>query len=1111
MAQLSTEHFTEAMRIAHAEESPDITSTLRTQAAQYLVALKESNDGLNLAYSIISSEAFDGLRVFWAFNTFIFHLPLIATQVTSEQSEELYRALSSWMRSTICGEVPLPDYVLNKHAQVMVIGLHAFYPERWSAFFTDLFVFLELRDRGGGDQVIIYFLRVFQYIDEVVVDRQAQRDQNQRARDMKIKDAMREGVNRTAVNVWYNLLAQYHSKAIYNRPGSATGFRGTDRDSSQNATKDISRHVLYVVQSYVEWIEISYLLTAEWVQMLYFLLQSPALRVGSCEVLIEIVDKKQAPRVKWDTLLALRVPEIGPKLVADVMRHPPTTEEEEAFLCAVTRLVVGTAREIVNVISEGIHTVPFGNEMAAMLAQLIPHILELMKVQLFSVRELLLPFLQTYLKTHVPPAAELPSLLQAVYYQSCFPSLPGSLEDEQTAEASVQGSTFEERVVEQRKLMYVLIKQLIFRRDHALVLGFCCSAMSQLLQKIAQNEIPSEEEAEGALRLVYEMGSSLRLDIILRDAPPQAQSSTTSQQIVGYEIKPVIQALLQSAILSVHPSPAVHLAFFELFDRYAQYFVHYRAEAPTLLHHFLQCPSGVGNSNPRVRGQICKIFNRMSTPLKQVFSEYAQQIVQAAIPYVSSEQSILLPSDRCDVYEALGLLLATCDITTCGAVIQAVLDHIHGVLNADPQGQMMLATLKAAEDRGEVPSALPEGVMVSEPCAGVIGEDIGYLTALAKGIGGVEATRAPESPPLSPGDALPTPPTSMLPPAVPVPSMTSTVTAGDGEAPTTPHVAAFHTVMKHVTTATILCLQHASVRDKAVLFMQQIINVLGTEGLPSVGSLLHRILSTSNNAGDLSRTLRVVFQTVNKMRGAAAEMMGTALLPLIILQVEACCGQGMENHQLNLTLNVLSESARELLEVYRNYFTVLHSVVVGSCIAALQYEPMAPHLETVMNAILSALRPGVDLELMKQAVQILTRLTAVWCEENTSIEEFVFVSALPLALDTFSSSTFDLKDPKHFMVVGELAGLLRVILSKLPEGNRGMMRIYSIIVSGGWSEANDAQNFCNQLHQMGQSGPLQISGAIPVKLKMMIRSFLEHVQSRRVASAVTAAAAVAQQ
>lgn len=55
----------------------------------------------------------------------------------------------------------------------MAAGLHNFYPSRWSAFFDELFELLNRRVSfpHSSYAVTMYFIRVFEYIDEKVVIR----------------------------------------------------------------------------------------------------------------------------------------------------------------------------------------------------------------------------------------------------------------------------------------------------------------------------------------------------------------------------------------------------------------------------------------------------------------------------------------------------------------------------------------------------------------------------------------------------------------------------------------------------------------------------------------------------------------------------------------------------------------------------------------------------------------------------------------------------------------------------------------------------------------------------------------------------------------------------
>ncbi|CCW72326.1 unnamed protein product, partial [Phytomonas sp. Hart1] len=242
MGTMVTEFFLRALHLAYSFD-PNVTSQERLSAEKYLMELVESPEGLHMAFHILNSEPVQEMRCFWAFNTIIHQLPALASSVSAAQAEELYTTLFQFIYRYFFTPTTAPvDFLTNKHAQLMAVGLRHFYPARWRGFFHDL---LDLLARGQAaaaprEAVAMYFLRVCEAIDECVVAPReaAEPGPGSRARDMAVKDAMREAAVPRLVAAWYGLLAE--------ADGRGPGLPGLCLD---------------VLQAYIAWVDIALLTT----------------------------------------------------------------------------------------------------------------------------------------------------------------------------------------------------------------------------------------------------------------------------------------------------------------------------------------------------------------------------------------------------------------------------------------------------------------------------------------------------------------------------------------------------------------------------------------------------------------------------------------------------------------------------------------------------------------------------------------------------------------------------------------------------------------------------------------------------------------------------------
>lgn len=332
---MDSSFFSDALEIANSSSST-VTKDRRSAAESYLMALQSSPEGLSLSFDILTCETFpiSSSRFFWAMNTILYHLPSLAGTLEDRKAEEIYQKLieciqryflasvsgpscfsgvSSFSNSSSinCTSGTVGDYIFNKHAQAMVTGFQLFFPfNQWGSFLFDL---IEMRRRAQGqiyeDQVTMYILRVLECIDERVVsvrDR-ADRLKEQRDTDMQIKDAMRETVIPEFVQMWYDILVR-----------------------SQSSRRPQMIFVcLDVVKMYTEWIDISLLLHDHWIQLLYYHMSLPLYRESVCECLLSLVNKKQLPELKYETLLRLKIIEEMPKFM-EMVREDCRTNSEQA-------------------------------------------------------------------------------------------------------------------------------------------------------------------------------------------------------------------------------------------------------------------------------------------------------------------------------------------------------------------------------------------------------------------------------------------------------------------------------------------------------------------------------------------------------------------------------------------------------------------------------------------------------------------------------------------------------------------------------------------------------------------------------------------------------------
>lgn len=1004
MALITTEHFTRALAVTHMQEE-HVAQQDRMEAEQYLMCLRASPEGLNLAFHIISNEDFSDIRCFWAFNTIIHHLSDLSQSVSAEQAMLVYNTLFSWLLRH-CQSTVLPDFILNKHAQTMVVGIQEFYPSRWPTVFDDLFALLQRREAWSHarDHLTLYFLRVFEYIDErvVCVRSQSDRTRDQRQRDMEVKDTMRELVIINAVSAWFQVLCEYRSR-----------------------TPEIARVCLDVVQAYVEWIDIHLMITSEWMHLLYFFTTVPFLRQAGCDCLYNIVVKKQLPTVKVETIRSMGIVDALPRIV--LLVPTPSTEEEETFLLGVVTLANGVAEQLLPCTETSIPGA------AELFHPVVTEVLRLFSIAHFQVREISLPFIQQFVKSNVMGDNEVGELLHLIYRHTIIANRDDWLQPS-------------DELIDQRKVLHNLIR-LLHRRFPSIVLDHCSRVAFQVVSVASSAELPNSE-AEGAMRYLYELGETIKMDAVLKDA------SSPIAQIVFH--------MLHCPFITGHHDSFVHLAYFELMDRYSAFFVHHRDQVPVVLHQLLLMPCGIVNPNDRVRSRICYLFGHMLQTLKVQFAPHAEHIVKA-VDNIFATRSNILPSDKLDLYEGMGTMLSVSDPTMCVAVAESVVHHMQ----------------RLCEEHSRAPTGDADAL------AAQVADDIAFLSHLAKGIAGSDATKIPDSPPLTSKDPQGSASNQHFPSTLPQLSDTSSLTQ--------PPMQTFWQVTLDVMGTLDMWSGSALVRDRTCLFMHQMVNILSHHTLGDVFEVfVGRMLQWAVGPSELPKVLRVVYQFVNRTRVSSVAIMARILPQLHQRVVHMCCDVALVRSEMG----VVSEYVKEHADAYRNYFSVLHAVVHCSCLPALFTEPALATVSAVLQLLVGAVRVSAEFELPKQSLQIIGRLAAQLCGEQTACGEaltaFLLQIAVPEILDAFTSSSFDLKDAKNFFLVSEFCQLLKSVVQKQQDADVGVNRIYEILSSSQWhlTEA-ECVGVCTRLKEEQRAS---------TQFKAAFRQLLEAAQARRSAT-----------
>nr|CCC89446.1 putative tRNA exportin [Trypanosoma congolense IL3000] len=1179
--------FARAIEVAHTYQQ-GVTQHRRREAEEYLMALRCTAEGYNLALNIISSEQLQVMHCFWAFNTIIHHLPDIALTIGYAAADELYSSLFSFIyryffanvvdsaqvtsprpcTSTdvfpqafagnspsvvTCGEARSAtsgatqrhsiDFLANKHAQMMVAGLQEFFPSRWCSFFDDAF---ELVERSASlqqhvrDSVTLYVLRLFEYIDERVVSvrERVERRREQRARDMEVKDAMRERVIPRVTAFWYRTLYDCHLRA----PG-------------------LAKTCLGIVHTYIEWVDIALFFTSEWINLLYFMLTVSNVRGAACECLCALVEKKQLPDAKLNSLRALNVVDAVPQIVS--LAQASAVEGGDAnFLEAVAKLVREVAvqflalyEHIVNSSNgnrNGHHNALVGNGASATAAdvgsgrdahveangtQAVPHrvtsadslggensngcislggtsdasmqqsqhicsppsgqfvvghidevragldaavgyVLPLLSIRDDIVVDTLLPLVQAYIKSPALLPEQAEQILRTLYDHTI---IHGVEKDEE--------QFWMDDVIDRRKQIHNVMR-LLLRSHPKIVLphmsvvvmqaaaGVGCIANPACTEAVCQGEVLREdngqemhlnaktdifgrvgnqesgggaasaaEHVEAALRYLYEIGETIRMER-LRDSED------------GFAR--LIFAVLSSEHIPQYNCAVVHLSYFEVMDRYSLFFVYHKNCIPQLLQRLLLLPHGVLNSNEAVRGRICYLFGHLVQVLKSCLAPHVREIV-TTLQHILSTATYLLPSNRRELYEAMGTLL--------GSTYQSS-------VNGTEESAVMMQRVLQAVAGGLRDVAKGDDVT----CAEAVADNISYLSVLAKGLRGscnnAGGSRRSGCDPCNDNNDNNNNSINNN-----IRSVVGSDFNSYGEAMT---AEIFHNITADVINVSNKWHASASVRDSTAQYFTQMVHTLPFSSMNVYAPVyIGNWLTWMEAAPELVKLLRIFLQLIHRSGLCVAPVL-SSLLPLL-LEKAAAVGELCTTSDAE---DIISEGLREQRDVYRQLLAVVHGSVQVGCANVILALPAA-NLNLLLRQLLTAVQLQDEAGLPKLALQIMTKITASieprgepggdgsasqrlhgsQGELNDAIwgkwANLMLNDGVRVVLHKLLSPTFDLKDAKNLFFIGEAGLLLMTLMGGPGAANQPLSAIlyetFSPLVG-----ADEATGFISALQ--GQTG-----------------------------------------
>ncbi|KAK9380763.1 armadillo-type protein [Kockiozyma suomiensis] len=277
--------------------SGNVDTNLKQQAMAFCNQIKESDDGWQVCLSLFMSERKRSPAVrFFALqvvdDALVKRLNGNNKQLNDSSLSFVKEALLSYIQREYSPQNTSETdavFMQNKLAQTITYFFLLSYPHTWRSFYDDLIALSSIGGQFQNARGLQLFLRILLSQHDEIADTLIQRSNDDARRNVTIKDEIRVGDMAKLANAWREIL-----------------IRWTNREDGYLITENCLR----VIGSWVSWIDISLIVTPQYMQLIFGILGNESLRGAACDTLSEIVSKKMKSVDKIELIGLLNLPQL---------------------------------------------------------------------------------------------------------------------------------------------------------------------------------------------------------------------------------------------------------------------------------------------------------------------------------------------------------------------------------------------------------------------------------------------------------------------------------------------------------------------------------------------------------------------------------------------------------------------------------------------------------------------------------------------------------------------------------------------------------------------------------------------------------------------------------
>eukprot|EP01041_Mallomonas_annulata_P000123 gene123-184_t len=559
----------------------------------------------------------------------------------SQEWTEIRNWIVQWVSENISMFPQLETFIVNNLVSIMVLTIKATFPEIWPSAFQDLLA-LGVREACALDFVV----RVLAEIDVEVVMYNVERTPSEIQHNTLIKDTIRER------NIAQDLVVFLCTSTISIRP----------------IDTNLSTRCLQCLSELIGWIDLSLILNAPVLSIIYKALSDKELFSASCSCLLQIVRKGMDPISKVKMLQTSNIIQIlcalpfstTPKHKNQNIDNDNDTNdddevevEEEDMEDELAPIVDAVVLELVEcyAIYEDTTDIPrpdiisvkdieqYSKIAAELLHTIMPLLLRLFIYSSTSIAALFpSENKNTITSTSINGSSSYSFLFDTKMYLNDFLQAIFVRMEYEDEDFSFDGDNDEdiEEMECRKEIRRIFVN--ISRIYPEPCLQLLASAFSNLPQPLSTSPFPP---LEAALRLLHAIG----------EAGPKHLAGLSEHYL------PALLSALHKSDVGLHPHTEVLLAYFEICARYAP------MNTPDDLRHVVSVmtgPSGLRNSVPQVRSRcayfllkLCESLSNRAVVLLPAVGSFADILL-----YKAGDSGPLSEQAEVHILEAVALMTA---------------------------------------------------------------------------------------------------------------------------------------------------------------------------------------------------------------------------------------------------------------------------------------------------------------------------------------------------------------------------------------------------------------------------------------------------------------------